>query len=182
MTHWDFKCKPVSYSAFFFPLIIAKICNACIILCRQTHQIEFEHFAWLRFSNKEDFLFCLFICESDKCLMRCKQLSRGLALQWKFHNNFLVVISINHSWDSSGIFDTEINKADVRERITKQLECQTILLIVNSTAVVGFFQSLGDTYKFNFSSSCQLGFLKYAFHWFSQSSYWGPSTNCVCNA
>ena len=72
-----------------------------------THQIKLEHFTWLWFSDKEDLLFGFLIGESNKCLMRSKQIPRGDTLQGEFHHNFLVVVSFYNGGNGCRILDTE---------------------------------------------------------------------------
>lgn len=107
-TVWLTKCgavwltmTPKSCKKFFAIRILRVFPNT-------THQIKLEHFAWLRLSYKEDFLFCLFIGESDKCLVRCDQIFRGGTFQWKPHHYLLMVISFNRSGNGCWILDAAI--------------------------------------------------------------------------
>lgn len=46
-----------------------------------THQIKLKHFAWLWLSNKEDFLFCFLIGESDKSLQNKTKVKTAIPKQ-----------------------------------------------------------------------------------------------------
>ena len=49
-------------------LLLLKEWKRYIVITIGTHQIKLEHFAWLGLSNKEDFLLCFLIGESNESL------------------------------------------------------------------------------------------------------------------